>query len=114
MVLNPAKPSITKSEANKKAYRFSVPEGSTSGVSHANYTYQDAVEVPFEVWNISADPPEQITVSFRDNKNDGSFNIITEYGESREYIFPQNLPYDPTMSQDEIKQEIEAKAFFLE
>ena len=76
------------------AYRFSVPEGSTSGVSHANYTYQDVVEVPFEVWNISADPPEQITVSFRDNKNDGSFNITTEYGESREYIFPQNIPYD--------------------
>ena len=90
---------------SQKAYRFSVPEGSTSGVSHANYTYQDAVEVPFEVWNISADPPEQITVSFRDNKNDGSFNITTEYGESREYIFPQNIPYDPTMSQTEITQQ---------
>ena len=90
---------------SQKAYRFSVPEGSTSGVSHANYTYQDAVEVPFEVWNISADPPEQITVSFRDNKNDGNFNITTEYGESREYIFPQNIPYDPTMSQTEITQQ---------
>ena len=90
---------------SQKAYRFSVPEGSTSGVSHANYTYQDAVEVPFEVWNISSEPPEQITVSFRDNKNDGSFNITTEYGESREYIFPQNIPYDPTMSQTEITQQ---------
>ena len=90
---------------SQMAYRFSVPEGSTSGVSHANYTYQDVVEVPFEVWNISADPPEQITVSFRDNKNDGSFNITTEYGESREYIFPQNIPYDPTMSQTEITQQ---------
>ena len=57
------------------------------------------------MWNISADPPEQITVSFRDNKNDGNFNITTEYGESREYIFPQNIPYDPTMSQTEITQQ---------
>ena len=90
---------------SQKAYRFSVPEGSTSGVSHANYTYQDFVDVPFEVWNISADPPEQITVSFRDNKNDGTFNIIEDYGESREYIFPQNIPYDSTMSQTEITKQ---------
>ena len=90
---------------SQKAYRFSVPEGSTSGVSHANYTYQDFVDVPFEVWNISADPPEQITVSFRDNKNDGTFNIIEDFGESREYIFPQNIPYDSTMSQTEITKQ---------
>jgi len=90
---------------SQKAYRFSVPEGSTSGVSHGNYTYQDFVDVPFEVWNISADPPEQITVSFRDNKNDGTFNIIEDYGESREYIFPQNIPYDSTMTQTEITKQ---------
>ena len=90
---------------SQKAYRFSVPEGSTSGVSHANYIYQDFVDVPFEVWNISVDPPEQITVSFRDNKNDGTFNIIEDYGESREYIFPQNIPYDSTMTQTEITKQ---------
>ena len=90
---------------SQKAYRFSVPEGSTSGVSHANYIYQDFIDVPFEVWNISADPPEQITVSFRDNKNDGTFNIIEDFGESREYIFPQNIPYDSTMSQTEITKQ---------
>lgn len=83
----------------QKAYRFSVPEGSTSGVSHNLYRYEDVVEVPFEVWNISADPAEQITVSFRDNKNDGEFNLETESGQSREYIFPQNLQYDENMSQ---------------
>ena len=59
----------------QKAYRFSVPEGSTSGVTHNLYTYQDVVEVPFQVWNVSASPEEQITVSFRDNKNDGEFNL---------------------------------------
>ena len=68
----------------QNAYRFSVPEGSTSGVPHNQYTYEGTVEVPFEVWNISADPEEQITVSFRDNKNDGEFNLEAELGESRE------------------------------
>ena len=87
----------------QNAYRFSVPDGSTSGVPHANYNYEGTVEVPFEVWNTSADPEQQLTVSFRDNKNDGEFNIIEEYGESREYIFPQILPYDPEMKQMEIR-----------
>ena len=86
----------------QNAYRFSVPEGSTSGVPHNQYTYEGTVEVPFEVWNISADPEEQITVSFRDNKNDGEFNLEAELGESREYIFPQNLPYDESMNQADI------------
>ncbi len=86
----------------QNAYRFSVPDGSTSGVNHNNYTYEGFVSVPFEVWNISADPEEQITVSFRDNKNDGEFNLEQDQGESREYIFPQNLPYDEKMSQAEI------------
>ena len=88
---------------SQKAYRFSVPDGSTSGVAHNNYSYEGIVDVPFEVWNVSADPEEQITVSFRDNKNDGEFNLFEDYGESREYIFPQILPYDPTMNQAEIK-----------
>ncbi len=86
----------------QKAYRFSVPEGSTFGVPHADYTYQDVVEVPFEVWNISADPEEQLTVSFRDNNNDGKFNLVSDYTESREYIFPQNVKYDPNMQQSDI------------
>ena len=89
---------------SQKAYRFSVPEGSTSGVAHSAYKYEDVVEVPFEVWDILADPPRQITVSFRDNKNDGAFNIIEDYTESREYIFPQITPYDSTMTQTEISK----------
>ncbi len=86
----------------QKAYRFSVPDGSTSGVTHNNYSYEGVVEVPFEVWNISSDPEEQITVSFRDNKNNGVFDLLPDQGDSREYIFPQNVPYDPTMSQSGI------------
>ena len=76
----------------QKAYRFSVPEGSTSGVAHDKYNYEGIVEVPFEVWNTSADPEEQLTVSFRDNTNDGEFNLLAAQGDSREYIFPQSLP----------------------
>ena len=86
----------------QKAYRFSVPEGATYGVPHNNYKYQGDVEVPFEAWNISADPEEQITISFRDNNNNGVFDLLPDQGDSREYIFPQNVSYDPTMSQADI------------
>ena len=86
----------------QKAYRFSVPEGSTSGVTHDKYNYEGVVEVPFEVWNVSADPEQQLTVSFRDNTNDGEFNLLPAQGDSREYIFPQSLAYDPDMNQSEI------------
>ena len=86
----------------QKAYRFSVPEGSTSGVAHDKYNYEGVVEVPFEVWNITTSPEQQLTVSFRDNANDGDFNLLAAQGESREYIFPQSIPYDPDMNQSEI------------
>ena len=88
---------------SQKAYRFSVPENSSSNVGHQFYTYQDVVDVPFQVWNTSANPPQQITISFRDNNNDGEFNLQDNSNESREYIFTQNIPYDQTMSQADIK-----------
>ena len=93
----------------QNAYRFSVPEGSTSYASavgmYNNYTYQNSVKVPFEVWNISSNPPIQMAVSFRDNENDGKFNLDkvnnleNKFASSPEFIFPHNLPYDSTMSQ---------------
>ena len=72
---------------SQKAYRFSVPDGSTSGVPHANYTYEDTVTVPFEVWVVLADPPVHLTVSFRDNNNDAVLNVVEDFGECIEYIF---------------------------
>lgn len=93
----------------QNAYRFSVPEGSTFSGSavglYNNYTYQNSVKVPFEVWNISSNPPNQMAVSFRDNENDGRFNLDkvnnleNKSAISPEFIFPHNLPYDSTMSQ---------------
>ena len=95
----------------QNAYRFSVPEGygfnefigRESGMY--NHTYQNSVKVPFEVWNISSNPPIQMAVSFRDNENDGRFNLDkvnnleNKSAISPEFIFPHNLPYDSTMSQ---------------
>ena len=92
-------------EKTQKAYRFSVPEGSTTGVSSQFYTYQDYVDVPFEVWNMSTDPAEQMTVSFRDNNNNGKFDLNTDFNLSREYLFTQNIPYDETMSQSDVSKQ---------
>ena len=84
---------------SQKAHRFTVPVGSTSGVSAGDYSYQDYIEVPFEVWDVENN--RQLMVSFRDQGRDGVFNLIesntsgpaTEH--SREYIFIHSLDYDP-------------------
>jgi len=83
---------------SQKAHRFLVPEGSTSGVPDASYSYQDYVTVPFEVWDITAN--RQLMVSFRDQDRNGKFNlyeanttgIATE--QSREYIYINNADYN--------------------
>ena len=69
------------------------------------YTYQDFVDVPFEVWNTSVEPAQQVTISFRDNQNNGIFDLKRVAAESREYLFIQNTPYDPSMSQSQIKKQ---------
>ena len=45
---------------SQKAYRFTVPENSGSGVMLEYYTYQDFVDVPFEVWNTSVEPHSKL------------------------------------------------------
>jgi len=86
----------------QKAHRFLVPAGRTSGVSDLSYTYQDYVDVPFQVWNVSANPPVQLMVSFRDQGRDGVFNLIETNtdadanSQSREYIFIHNINYSST------------------
>lgn len=85
---------------SQKAHRFMVPEGATSGVAATNYTYQNYVDVPFEVWDVSAN--RQLMISFRDQGRDGKFNLIisnTEAGtpavqHSREYLFINNATYN--------------------
>lgn len=82
----------------QKAHRFLVPEGATSGVPEANYSYTDYVDVPFEVWDVTNN--RQLMVSFRDQGRDGQFNLInfnTEAAallQSREYVYVNNVTYN--------------------
>ena len=83
---------------SQKAHRFLVPDGSTSGVPEANYSFQDYVTVPFEVWDISTN--RQLMVSFRDQDRNAKFNLFVQNTtaapteQSREYIFVNNVTYD--------------------
>ena len=86
---------------SQKAHRFTVPDGEGSGVPDANYMYQDYVDVPFEVWDI--DNNRQLMVSFRDQQDDGVFNLLEqnttegdEANHSREYVYIENVDYNAT------------------
>ncbi|MDW3195404.1 MAG: T9SS type A sorting domain-containing protein [Cytophagales bacterium] len=81
----------------QKAHRFHVPVGGNAGVPANDYTYQDYVDVPFEVWDIDAN--RQLMVSFRDQSRDGAFNLNfrgldADESINREYIFIHNRSYD--------------------
>lgn len=83
----------------QKAHRFTVPANSTSGVPAADYTYQDYIEVPFQVWDVTNNV--QLMVSFRDQEGDGVFNLYERTGDAwgelgREYIFVNSIPYNAT------------------
>ncbi|MCF6366209.1 MAG: T9SS type A sorting domain-containing protein [Bacteroidales bacterium] len=83
----------------QKAHRFTVPTGSTSGVAPSSYTYEDYIDVPFQVWD--TDNNIQLMVSFRDQENDGAFNLYERTGDAygelgREYIFVNSVAYNTT------------------
>jgi photosystem II stability/assembly factor-like uncharacterized protein len=84
-------------EKKQKAHRFTVPVGEGAGVPPEDYTYRDYVDVPFEVWDV--DNNRQLMVSFRDQDNNGKFNLIErKYGDEisgREYFFVHAKTYDP-------------------
>ncbi|MFV1981034.1 MAG: hypothetical protein ACC655_07770, partial [Rhodothermia bacterium] len=77
---------------SQKAHRFQVPGGSTSGVPPNSYTYQDYVDVPFEVWDVENN--RQLMVSFRDQQADGKFGLLTDTDQGREYVFVNAIPYN--------------------
>ncbi len=92
---------------SQKAHRFFVPEGATSGVPAEDYTYQDYINVPFEVWDITNN--RQLMCSFRDQERDGVFNLYPRtgqgYGElSREYIFVHAIDYSELSDSGVINQ----------
>ena len=92
------------------AHRFYVPDGEGSGVPASDYSYQDYVEVPFQVWDIANN--RQLMVAFRDQQKDGVFNLLPRNfdnadaaNNSREYVFISNITYnaaapDPDMAAD--------------
>ncbi|MEE4196107.1 MAG: T9SS type A sorting domain-containing protein [Bacteroidales bacterium] len=84
---------------SQKAHRFTVG-GQGPGVPPSGYSYEDYVEVPFEVWDITND--RQLMVSFRDQEEDNAFNLISRDPEDetkgREYLFINSVEYDETAS----------------
>ncbi len=89
----------------QKAHRFTVPDNSTSGVPANSYTYQDYIDVPFQVWDVTNNT--QLMVSFRDQEKDGEFNLYQRTGDAygdlgREYIFINAVPYNATTPDNNI------------
>ncbi len=82
---------------SQKAHRFTVPDNSTSGVPAENYSYENYIEVPFQVWDIINN--KQLMVSVRDQEKNGDYNLYEKTGEGygnqgREYIFVNAVDYD--------------------
>ena len=89
------------------AHRFAVArDGGTggdggaggAGIPFSEYQYRDYVEVPFQVWD--TDNNRQLMVSFRDQADDGMYNLIEAKTEgqrddhSREYLLIHRYDYD--------------------
>jgi photosystem II stability/assembly factor-like uncharacterized protein len=92
---------------SQKAHRFHVPFQATAGVTAAEYTYQDYVDVPFEVWDVTNNV--QLMCSFRDQERDGAFNLYERTGDDygqlgREYIFINSVPYNDAAPDPNIAQ----------
>ncbi len=83
----------------QKAHRFTVGNQG-AGVDFADYVYEDYVDVPFQVWD--TDNNQQLMVSFRDQKDDGEWDLIITNTDgdpsthSREYLIFHNIPYSAT------------------
>ncbi|MEM6642958.1 MAG: T9SS type A sorting domain-containing protein [Bacteroidota bacterium] len=92
------------------AHRFLVPEGRGAGVADSEYSYEDYVEVPFQVWDVSSEPERQLMVSFRDQQRNGTFDLIasntegeaedTNNSHSREYLYINSRSYSSSPSND--------------
>ena len=91
---------------SQKAHRYSVAEDAGAngnggaGVAVGDYKYEDYVDVPFQVWDI--DNNRQLMFSFRDQANNGVFDLIPQSTEgarndhSREYMYIHHYEYDDT------------------
>ncbi len=88
---------------SQKAHRFVACGGNFgAGCQPNGYAYADYVDVPFEVWDVTNN--RQLMVSFRDNANNGAFTLTENTDESRDYIFPNLVDYDPNAPAPQIAQ----------
>lgn len=92
---------------SQKAHRFTVPEGEGAGVPPEMYTYEDYIDVPFQVWDVENN--RQLMVSFRDQDRNGIFNLTERvYGDDvsgREYIFIHAQDYSATVPHTDIAKD---------
>ena len=102
-------------QGSQKAHRFWVAENAGfyndggADVNLGDYFYADYIEVPFQVWD--TDNQRQLMVSFRDQAEDGVFNLIeyfqtglpgTRDGQSFEFIFIHKYDYDAASPHERI------------
>ncbi len=86
---------------SQKAHRFTVG-GVGAGVPASDYVYEDYVDVPFEVWDVTNN--KQLMASFRDQEEDGKFDLEArdpaDATIGREYLFVNAVDYSTTASHD--------------
>ncbi len=104
-------------QGSQKAHRFWVSK--TAGrygnggpeVPFFRYMFADYVDVPFQVWDV--DNNRQLMVSFRDQAEDGKFNLIEYYRsenletrdlQSYEFIFVHKYDYSDAAPDSRIAQ----------
>ncbi|MFO7830011.1 MAG: T9SS type A sorting domain-containing protein [Bacteroidales bacterium] len=84
---------------SQKAHRFTVG-GEGPGVTPSGYFYEDYVDVPFEVWDVTNN--RQLMASFRDQEEDGVFDLEArddnDDTKGREYLFINSVEYSETAS----------------
>lgn len=100
----------------QKAHRFYVPLNETAGVADSLYTFQDYVDVPFEVWDVTNN--KQLMCSFRDQERDGEFNLYERTGENyeqlgREYIFVHAVLYNASVPDPNISTLTRGRSYKL-
>ncbi|WNB17205.1 T9SS type A sorting domain-containing protein [Marivirga arenosa] len=106
----------------QKAHRFSVPaDGGANGdggagIPETQYNFEDYSDVPFEVWDVENN--RQLMVSYRDQKNDGTFNLNPrddandpELLNSREYLYIHDLEYNPDSPSPDVAEQSGGIAF---
>ena len=87
----------------QKAARFTVNKQG-AGVPANEYQFENYVTVPFQVWDVINN--RQLMASFRDQQEDGEFNLIASNTEgsaethSREYFYVHLLEYAEEVNPD--------------